>query len=65
MKKDWSLFGNSAFMGLPMNQVPVGFEFHDELDINHVMGCAKCKKKKKKPYGLPGVPLEDSSSGMV
>lgn len=67
MKKDWSFFGNSAFMGLPMNQVPVGFEFHDELDINHVMGCAKCKKKKKKQnsFFLPNVPLENPPGYMV
>lgn len=65
MKKNWSLFGNSAFMGLPVNQVPLAFEFHDELDINHVMGCAKCKKKKKKaPFTLPTVPLEEPG-GMI
>lgn len=64
VKQDF--FGNSSFMGLPMNQVPVAFEFHDEIDINHVMGCAKCKKKKKKPpFELPTVPLEQPPSMMV
>lgn len=54
-----SFFGNAPFMGSPVNQVPVTVEFHDELDINHVIGCKKCKKKKKSvgPYQLPTVPI--------
>lgn len=52
-------FGSAPFMGSPMNQVPVTVEFHDELDINHVIGCKKCRRKKKKPapFQLPTVPI--------
>lgn len=65
---NYSFFGNSPFMGAPENQVPVTVEFHDELDINHVIGCKKCKKKKKKisqPYQLPTVPIIYPPSGLV
>lgn len=65
---NYSFFGNSPFMGSPANQVPVMVEFHDELDINHVIGCKKCrgKKKKSKPmvYTLPTVPLTYPPGGM-
>jgi hypothetical protein len=56
---NYSFFGNAAFMGAPANQVPLTVEFHDEFDINHVIGCKKCKRKKKKsaPYPLPTVPI--------
>lgn len=63
-----SFFGNAAFMGNPMNQVPLTVEFHDELDINHVMGCKKCKRKKRRPedqFGLPTVPLIYPPSDLI
>lgn len=62
-----SFFGNAPFMGSPLNQVPVTVEFHDELDINHVIGCKKCKKKKKNQQivTLPTVPLEYPPSDMI
>lgn len=28
-------------------------EVHDEMNPDHVIGCKKCKKKKKKPFSLP------------
>jgi hypothetical protein len=55
-------------MGSSVNQVPLAGEFHDELDINHVIGCAKCKRKKKypaQPFTLPTVPLIYPASDMI
>jgi hypothetical protein len=54
-----TIFGNAPFMGNPISQIAVAVEFHDEFDINHVMGCKKCKRKKKngQQFGLPVVPL--------
>lgn len=45
-----------------------GAEFHDELDINHVIGCKKCKRKKRRPeneVGLPTVPLVYPPSDLI
>lgn len=62
-----SIFGNVPFMGSPMNQVPLVIEFHDELDLNHVIGCKKCKRKKKnrQQFGLPTVPLMYPQNHMI
>jgi hypothetical protein len=62
-----SIFGTAPFMGNPMNQVPFAVEFHDELDINHVIGCKKCKRKKKngQQVGLPTVPLIDPQTPTI
>ena len=68
MSMNRSLFGNAPFMGSSVNQVPLAGEFHDELDINHVIGCAKCKRKKKypaQPFTLPTVPLIYPASDMI
>jgi hypothetical protein len=43
-----SMFNPGPFSGMPQNQVRLGVELHDEMDINHVMACAKCKKKKRR-----------------
>lgn len=62
-----TIFGNAPFMGNPMNQVPLAVEFHDELDINHVIGCKKCKRKKKnrQEFGLPTVPFVTPQTPMI
>lgn len=45
----------------------VSVEVHDEMNPQHVMGCKKCKRKKKKTqlYTLPTVPLTYPPSGMM
>ena len=65
MNPQRSIFGASTFMGLVGTQVPLTVELHDELDLNHVMGCPKCKKKKRQngywPFELP----EEDASEMI
>lgn len=52
------------FFGSPITPVNLGgsqthfqflgaVELHDEWNAAHVLGCKKCKRKKKKPFSLP------------
>lgn len=64
-----SFFGNAQFMGSPISLTPINMSggfldsqvqpltpmvLHDEWNPVHVMGCKKCKRKKRKtPFSLP------------
>jgi hypothetical protein len=61
--------GLEAILGVNTTRPSGPVEFHDETNPYHVMGCKKCRGKKKKPkpmvYTLPTVPLTQPPSGMV
>jgi len=60
--------GLESILGVNRTSPIAPVEVHDEMNPYHVMGCKKCKRKKKYPaqqFSLPTVPLIYPPSGMM